>query len=88
MRQVVQVSTLTQSIGEIRQDLILGVMDDGTLWLGDLKISGEEIPVVEWKPLNGPPDGEYFTKMAKPFWDRLEEKLRDEAATPPYAQTE
>ncbi len=88
MRQVKQIATLTQSVGAIRQDLILGVMDDGTLWMGDLKISGEEHPVVEWKPLNGPPDGEYFTKAAKPFWDRLEERMRDEAETPPYAKTE
>ena len=90
MRQIVQVQTLTEAVGSLRRDLILACCDDGTLWVGRLveEVIDTVHPVVEWKPLNGPPDGEFFAKKAKPFWDRFEEKLKREAETPPYATDE
>ena len=77
MRQVRTVATLTESVGGIRRDLLLAVCTDDSLWVGRLETSDDHPPVVKWNPLNGPPDGEFWNK-AKPFWDRLEKKLRDE----------
>ena len=61
------------------QGLILAVCDDGTLWFGRVaRLDDHSEPndlIVEWKPLNGPPDGEPWFEN-KSMWDRIEEKIR------------
>lgn len=60
---------------------LIAVCDDGTMWLGNLlRLKDASEPndlIVEWKPLNGPPDGEPWFKN-KSLWDRIEETLRHE----------
>lgn len=83
MREVRQVATVKQKInvGDLTAvcDQVLAVCTDDTLWVGEIIISDDAPPVVKWQPLNGPPDGEFWNKV-KPFWDRMEEKVKDEIA--------
>ena len=61
------------------QGLVLATCDDGSLWLGAIRqIDDHSEPndlIVEWKPLNGPPDGEPWFEN-KSMWDRFEERIR------------
>jgi hypothetical protein len=56
---------------------ILAVCDDGTIWLGLVRSSSEaDDLIVEWKPLNSPPDGDPFADK-RSIWDKIEDDLRD-----------
>lgn len=64
-----------------RRGVVTVVCDDGTFWIGsiskDEKASEPNDLIVEWKPLNSPPDGDPFADN-RSRWDKLEEKIRDE----------
>lgn len=69
------------------EDGFLATDEEGHLWRGILiEIESEAVTsnsddsdyVVKWTPLNGPPDGEFWNKR-KDFWDRLEEKIRNDS---------
>jgi hypothetical protein len=70
---------------------IVAVCDDGSLWIGMIRRLDEDDNlwrssgrpsssetsdlIVEWKPLNGPPDGEpWFQNKSR--WDKIEEQIR------------
>ncbi len=75
MRNLVHISAWTRTSGEF-----VALSDDGSLWHGKLVSveDGDQLLAVQWTPLPGPPDGDYWNKM-KPFWDRMEEKFKREA---------
>jgi hypothetical protein len=58
---------------------IVAVCDDGTLWIGQMRSSDDEEIIVEWKPLNSPPDGDPFADK-RSIWDKIEDDLRDNKA--------
>lgn len=64
------------------QGLVLAVCDDGTFWMGKIRHDEEASEpndlIVEWKPLNSPPDGDPFIDN-RDRWDKLEETFRNEA---------
>lgn len=65
-----------------RQGVVTVVCDDGTFWIGQVrkneKPSEPNDLIVEWKPLNSPPDGDPFADK-RDIWDKIEEKILDEA---------
>ena len=64
-----------------RDGIISAVCDDGTFWLGLVRSkesSDDDNLIVEWKPLNSPPDGDPFVDK-RSRWDKIEDKIRDEA---------
>jgi len=68
------------SVDVVGDDEVVACMDDGTFWFGKV-IYAEDKHFVEWEPLNGPPDGEFWAKKRKPFWDALEDSIRERYAS-------
>ena len=57
-------------------DDILALDENGELWFGELISSEDGRRVVNWSPVQLPPDGMAFSEPQLSFWDRMEKKAR------------
>lgn len=67
-----------------RAGVVTVVCDDGTFWIGRIsrvdesETSDNDDLIVEWKPLNSPPDGDPFYDNRSDI-DKLEDEIRANA---------
>lgn len=59
------------------RNCIWALDEQGELWFGRVEASEDKRRVVEWSPVQLPPDGMSFSKPQMSFWDRMEKKARD-----------
>jgi len=71
---------------------ILALDVNGLIWFGRLRMLKKEVRpcphnndiddplqdrVIEWQPIQGPPDGVHFTEAKLTFWENMEKKARE-----------
>ena len=69
---------------------IMALDEQGELWFGTLETSSDKRKVVNWSPVQLPPDGMSFSKPQLSFWDRMEKEAHDryQASLDPAGETE
>lgn len=69
---------------------ILALDEEGELWFGVLETSEDKRKVVNWSPVQLPPDGMSFSLPQLSFWDRMEKEAHDryQASLDPAGETE
>jgi hypothetical protein len=50
---------------------------EGELWFGTLETSEDKRKVVNWSPVQLPPDGMSFSEPQRSFWDKMEKQARE-----------
>lgn len=67
---------------------VLALDESGLIWFGKLRQlskfdedAGETLEtddhVIEWQPIQGPPDGVHYTEAKLSFWDDMEKRARE-----------
>lgn len=51
--------------------------EQGEFWFGTIETSEDKRRVVDWSPVQLPPDGMSFSEPQLSFWDKLEKKARE-----------
>lgn len=51
--------------------------EEGELWYGKAEATEDKRRVVDWSPVQLPPDGMSFSKPQLSFWDRMEKEAHE-----------
>ena len=76
MRKLKQVVKLADAVEEHGAE-ILALDENGELWHGTLETSEDKRKVIDWTPVQLPPDGMAFSEPQMSFWDRMEKQAHD-----------
>ena len=84
MSTLKEISVLTHE-----HETLLAIDDAGLLWYGKvLTLTTDEGQrtnerVIDWQPIEGPPDGRHMSDRKRSFWENMEIKLREAAQDSP-----
>lgn len=79
LRQIIKISEPVEGYMEIPPQgaEIMALDDGGELWFGVMETSDDGRRVVDWTPVQLPPDGMSFSEEQLSFWDKMERDARE-----------
>ena len=88
MRRLKQIMELRHSSGG--GNGLLALDESGELWFGHLEVAEDKRRVVNWTPVQLPPDGMSFSAPQLSRWDRMEKEAHEryQASLDPAGETE